>query len=487
MKKVLPILISSLLSALLAVWIYRQFETPQKVVVHQTAAIPKYTNFNNEQAWVTPIESGLNYSASRSANYPSAAPTHFTTAAEAVTPAVVNIKAVESRKLDWWGGSGYGSSSGSGVLISPDGYVVTNNHVIEDGDEFEITLNDKREYIASLIGVDPSTDLALLKIEGRNFPYLAFGDSDSLKVGEWVLAVGNPFNLESTVTAGIVSAKGRNIDILDGEYSIESFIQTDAAVNPGNSGGALVNTVGQLVGINTAIITRSGRYEGYSFAVPSNLVRKIITDLRDFGAVQRGILGIGIGEVSSRQASQLGLATAEGVFVTRVTPESGAADAGLKRGDVIIGINSVVIKSVPELQEMVARYRPGNSLKVEYIRNGKKQIATVVLQTRATAANLVTAGSSLQIISDLGFELRNLSREEVRRVGKDGIYVVSIFQNSVIEKTQMDPGYIITHINGKRVYSMEELADELTRESGEIMLEGIYEEYKDEYYYIFEK
>jgi serine protease Do len=487
MKKVFPILFSSLLSAFLAVWIYRQFESPQKVVIQQTAASPKYTNFNNEQAWVTPIESGLNYSASKGTTFPSAAPTHFTTAAESVTPAVVNIKAIESRKLDWWGGSGYGSSSGSGVLISADGYVVTNNHVIEDGDEYEITLNDKREYTASLIGVDPSTDLALLKIEGKDFPYLGFGNSDSLKVGEWVLAVGNPFNLESTVTAGIVSAKGRNIDILDGEYSIESFIQTDAAVNPGNSGGALVNTVGQLVGINTAIITRSGRYEGYSFAVPSNLVQKIITDLRDFGAVQRGILGIGIGEVSSRQASQLGLTSAEGVFVTRVTPESGAADAGLKRGDVIIGINNVVIKSVPELQEMVARYRPGNSLKVEYIRNGKKQIANVVLQTRATAANLVTAGSSLDLISDLGFELRNLSREEVRRVGKDGIYVVSIFQNSVIEQTQMDPGYIITHVNGKRVYSMEELADELSRESGEIMLEGVYEEYNDEYYYIFEK
>ena len=342
---------SSLFSALLAIFLYRYFEEPREVIIRETVPA-RYTALNKDFL---------------SAEHPrmslATSPTEFTSAAEVVTPGVVNIKTtVGGGNFDFWSSGHSGSSSGSGVIISPDGYIVTNNHVIEDGDEIGVTLNDHREFSATVIGTDPSTDLALIKIKAEHLPYLEFGNSDSLRVGEWVLAVGNPFNLESTVTAGIVSAKGRSIDILEGQDRIESFIQTDAAVNPGNSGGALVNSNGELIGINTAIITRSGRYEGYSFAVPANLASKVIKDLRDYGVVQRGVLGVFIDEMTSSRAESMGLNSVEGVFITRVTPGSGADDAGIKKGDVIVGINGTKTKTLPEMQEQLGRYRPGNSI-----------------------------------------------------------------------------------------------------------------------------
>ena len=269
MKNVGLILFTSLLSAFLAIALYKYFEEPQKVIVRENAAAV-YTNYTDD---LLSDKSG--------GNFASAAPTSFSNAARRVTPAVVNIKTA-GEEYSFWNSSNFNGSSGSGVIISPDGYIVTNNHVIEEGKSFEVTLNDQRKLKAKMIGSDPSTDLALLKIRADDIPFLKFGNSDSILVGEWVLAVGNPFNLESTVTAGIVSAKGRSIDILTDNYSVESFIQTDAAVNPGNSGGALVNTNGQLIGINTAIITRSGRYEGYSFAIPSNLVKKVVRDIKEY-------------------------------------------------------------------------------------------------------------------------------------------------------------------------------------------------------------
>ena len=292
MKNLVLVAVVSILSAATSVSLYKYFEEPQGVIIREQVPV-RYANFADDQEMKHPSRTFL-----------SSSPTNFTSAAESVTPAVVNIKASSSDDLDWWS-NGYGGSSGSGVIISPDGYIITNNHVVEDGSNLEVTLSDKRNFEATLIGTDPMTDLALLKIDSDKLPYLVFGNSDSILVGEWVLAVGNPFNLESTVTAGIVSAKGRSIDILEGEYKIESFIQTDAAVNPGNSGGALVNTNGELVGINTAIITRSGRYEGYSFAIPANLARKIIYDIKEFGTVQRGMLGIGIDEVDDKLAKDL--------------------------------------------------------------------------------------------------------------------------------------------------------------------------------------
>ena len=482
MKNAGLILLTSLLSAILAIAGYRYFAEPQQVIVRESVTPVKYTHFDEEDAF----DAAVNRKSPSLPSFPSAAPTHFTAAAEIVRPAVVNIKALESKRYDWWGSGSYGTSSGSGVIVSSNGYIVTNNHVIEDGDEFSVTLNDKREFEAKLVGIDPSTDLAVLKVEAEGLPFLQFGNSDSLKVGEWVLAVGNPFNLESTVTAGIVSAKGRNIDILEGEYSIESFIQTDAAVNPGNSGGALVNTNGDLVGINTAIITRSGRYEGYSFAVPSNLVQKVIRDLRDFGSVQRGILGVGIGEITSRQARQLGLNSVEGVYITRVTPNSGADEAGIKRGDVIIGIDDIKVRTVPELQEIVARYRPGNNLKIEYIRNGKTKTTNVILRNQFNTSEVPTNATESDFLKNLGFELRNLSRDEVRQIGIDGVYVVSIMRGSTIEETQMDPGYIITHVNDIRVNTLDDVLGELQGSKGQVTLTGVYEDYPDEYYYIFD-
>ncbi|MCO6490725.1 MAG: trypsin-like peptidase domain-containing protein [Phaeodactylibacter sp.] len=291
-------------------------------------------------------------------------PADFVATSKLVTAAVVNINTLSA--------SGYRISSGSGVLISTDGYIITNHHVVEDGSKFEITLSDKRKMEAAVVGSDPTTDLALLKVEARNFRPLAYGDSDKVEVGQWVMAVGNPFNLSSTVTAGIVSAKARNINILRGSYAIESFIQTDAVVNPGNSGGALVNEQGELIGINTAIISESGGYEGYSFAIPANLVRKVIRDIREFGEVQRAVLGVGIADVTDELAADLALPVVAGVHITSVSQESSAAEAGLRSDDVIVSINGVRTNSVPELQEQVALFRPGDRISLEFYREGRK-------------------------------------------------------------------------------------------------------------------
>ncbi len=293
------------------------------------------------------------------------APEDFVETADLVTKAVVNIKV--GRKSNYPPTSG-----GSGVIISPDGYIITNNHVIETGGAIEVTLFNKRNYAAKLIGKDPSTDLALLKINASGLQALRYGDSDKVKVGEWVLAVGNPFNLTSTVTAGIVSATGRNINILRGLYSIESFIQTDAVVNPGNSGGALVNTQGELIGINSAIMSESGGYEGYSFAIPSNLVQKVIRDLREFGKPQRALLGVSIRDVTEQIAEDLKLGTIEGALVSNVGEGSSAALADIRKNDLIIGVNNIQTGSVSELQEQIARFSPGDKVSLDIVRNGRK-------------------------------------------------------------------------------------------------------------------
>jgi len=471
MKQYLVIGISSLLSALIAVVVYRWVEPAKEVVIRETVSA-RYTNFD---------QMGV----SKQRQFLSSAPTDFIAAAEEVIPAVVNIKTIQGGGgFELWGGAAVGSASGSGVLVSADGFIVTNNHVIEDSDEIEVTLNDKREYQAELIGTDPSTDLALIKIDGASLPALEFGNSDSLRIGEWVLAIGNPFNLESTVTSGIVSAKGRSIDILEGQDRIESFIQTDAAVNPGNSGGALVNTNGELVGINTAIITRSGRYEGYSFAVPINLVRKVIRDLRDYGVVQRGILGVFIDEMTNERAEELGLDAVEGVYINRVTPGSGADDAGLQKGDVIMGINGIKTKTLPEMQEQLGRYRPGNVIKVDIIRDGQAKNMEVVLKNKSNSTALVS-GKNEDILLDLGFELRELTRQEKRRIQVEGVKVISIYRGSRIERTNMDPGFVITKVDNKPVATVKDMVEYLESTSGKVMLEGVYENYPGEYYYAF--
>ncbi len=458
----------SLCSAFFAVVIYRYFDDAPEVIYRDSSSA-MYANYN---------ETILSGKLQR--QFLSTAPTNFTNAAEAVTPAVVNIRSNGS--LDLWGGG----SSGSGVIISPDGYIVTNNHVIEGGRDIEVTLNDNREFSAKLIGTDASTDMALIKISARGLPHLFFGNSDSVRVGEWVLAVGNPFNLESTVTAGIVSAKGRNIDILEEEYKVESFIQTDAAVNPGNSGGALVNTNGELIGINTAIITRSGRYEGYSFAVPANLARKVIRDLKDYGIVQRAILGVNIEDMTDELAKDLGLKAVEGVYINRIIQGSSAEDAGMKRGDVIVGINNIRIKTMPELQEQVARYRPGNKINVEYIRKQKRYQTDVILKNKSNTTELTTIADG-SVLEDLGVELRDLSRSEKRQLQVEGVMVKSILRGSKIERTNMDPGFIITKVNEVMVASVDDVIEELENSKGKVLLEGVYQNYPGEWGYTFSK
>ncbi len=288
----------------------------------------------------------------------------FVSTSKKVTAAVVNINTLSA--------SGYRMSSGSGVIISPDGYIITNHHVTADGSKIEVTFHDKRKEEAKLIGSDPATDLALLKVNAAGLSFLEYGNSEQVEVGQWVLAVGNPFNLSSTVTAGIISAKARSINILREAYAVESFIQTDAAVNPGNSGGALVNERGELIGINAAILSESGGFEGYSFAIPSNLARKVINDLREFGKVQRAILGVGISDVTSEIANKLSLPAISGVYITNVSRGSSAAEAGLRLGDVILSINGIPTNSTPELQEQVAQFRPGDRISLEFFRDGKK-------------------------------------------------------------------------------------------------------------------
>ena len=333
-------------------------------------------------------------------------PGEFTYAAEKSTPSVVHIKTkMEQRSRqqfssplddlfggfgDPFGGGGGGGrrqspqqqeASGSGVIISADGYIVTNNHVVAEASEISVILNDKREFKAKVISTDPSSDLAVIQIKATGLPFLTFGDSDALRVGEWVLAVGNPFNLESTVTAGIVSAKGRNINILGRQQrSIESFIQTDAAVNPGNSGGALVNADGQLLGINTAIATTTGSYAGYSFAVPINLVKKVVSDLMEHGEVKRGYLGVVIQDMNSDIASKEKLDITQGVFVKELVEEGAAKKAGMQIGDVILKVNGIATKSVPELQEQIGSRNPGDEVVLTIYRNGQQKDLNIKLK-----------------------------------------------------------------------------------------------------------
>lgn len=326
-------------------------------------------------------------------------PESFTDAAEIAMPSVVHISAIQNkttasngneRELDlfreFFGESPlFGDNlprggTGSGVIIQNNGYIVTNNHVVEGADEIEVTLYDNRKFEAKLVGTDPSTDLAVIKIENNALPAIEFANSDDAKVGEWVLAVGNPFNLTSTVTAGIISAKGRNINIIEDAYKIESFIQTDAAVNPGNSGGALVDISGKLLGINTAIASRTGSFAGYSFAIPVSMVTKIVDDLIQYGEVQRGLIGISIQDLDNEIADDLGLNITEGVHIIDVIDDGAAQEAGLKTDDVITGVNGKAIKNTPQLQELVGRGRPGDKVQLNINRNGTSKDVEVTLK-----------------------------------------------------------------------------------------------------------
>jgi Do/DeqQ family serine protease len=442
-----------------------------------------FSNFLEDSSYVVP--EGLN----------------FVYAAELVTPTVVHIKSFyegnaqgyayrnpfEDMFRDFFGDPGQDQSpreprqqqsAGSGVIISGDGFIVTNNHVIADASKIEITLNDKRTFEAKLIGTDPNTDIAVLKIEARGLPYVKFGDSDRVRVGEWVLAVGNPFDLTSTVTAGIVSAKGRNINILRKQYGIEAFIQTDAAVNPGNSGGALVNLKGELIGINTAIATPTGSYTGYSFAVPVSLVSKVVEDLVEFGIVQRAILGISIANTNDPRIEEK-LDELQGVYIMGVNEGSAADEVGLEKGDVITEINDQSVTNVAELQDMVARNRPGDKITVTYTRDGRSRKVSATLKNIDNEIKVVKAG----VVTIEGAQFTNASQEMLDELNIDGGVVLDKIGPGKWRNAGLKEGFVITSIDKKPVKNVNELRNALRNKEGEgVLIAGVYPDGEEAYY-----
>jgi Do/DeqQ family serine protease len=340
---------------------------------------------------------------------------------------------------------------GSGVIVTADGYIVTNNHVIDEADAVDVTLNDKRTFAAEVVGRDPSTDIAVLKIKATGLPYIRFGNSDAIRLGEWVLAVGNPFNLTSTVTAGIVSARGRSLGLLDNQYRIESFIQTDAALNQGNSGGALVNVRGELIGITTAIISPSGAYAGNSFAVPSSIVKKVYEDLKEFGEVQRGLMGVNITDVTSEIAEQENLKEIRGVYLTGVVEEGAAKAAGLEEKDVIIAINGEPVETTADLQERVSRYRPGDKLEVTYLRKGKESKKNVILRNIEGGTGVVAPGA--QSSSVFGATFTPLTAGEKSQLKISGGVKITSISDGRFRDLGLSKGTVIVDVNGQKVNS----------------------------------
>jgi len=370
-------------------------------------------------------------------------------------------------------------ATGSGVIISEDGYIVTNNHVVTNADNIEVTLNDKRTYEAKVIGTDPSTDLALIKIDETELPYLTYGNSENLEVGEWVLAVGNPFNLTSTVTAGIVSAKARDINILgrsigEARTAIESFIQTDAAVNKGNSGGALVNTKGELVGINAAIASNTGSYTGYSFAIPVNIVEKVVNDLLQFGRVQRGYIGVTIREMNSQLAEEEGIEKLEGIYVEGVQEGSSAEKAGIQHGDIIISVDGQKVNSTSELIGYVGQFRPGDEVDVTVKRNGKTKQYSLTL-TNEQGGTELSREEPDKAMALLGARFKEADPELLDKLGIDsGVQVVEIKQNSVLGRKGIEEGFIITRIDKERISSADDIKEIMKDKRGGILMEGVY-------------
>ena len=378
----------------------------------------------------------------------------------------------------------YQMGSASGVIISEDGYIVTNNHVIEGVDSIEVVLYDQRSYKATIIGKDPATDLALLKIDEHKLNFIEFGNSDSVEVGDMVLAVGNPFNLASTVTAGIVSAKARNINILTDKAAVESYIQTDAAVNRGNSGGALVDINGKLIGINAAISTPTGVYAGYSFAIPVEIVKKTMDDLLKHGKVMRGYLGIMISEMNSAKAKMLGINITTGVIVDSLLQNGAAIVAGIQRKDVIIKIDNHLVETAPQLREIIARQRPGEKLAITVIRGGKEKIIPVTLLAEKIAITAVRAGNEL--LKNLGIEVENLSpkdKKELKITG--GVKIIDITDGKISFYTDIRKGFIVSKVNGKVINSTDEFIKQLIDKTGGVLLEGLYPGLSRVYYYAF--
>ncbi|MGC9332328.1 MAG: Do family serine endopeptidase, partial [Bacteroidales bacterium] len=404
----------------------------------------------------------------------------FTKAAEASLPAVVHITSYYNQEqyslYDFFFGSRPGGyrqvqTSGSGVIISSNGYIVTNRHVIEQSEKIKVVLNDRRSFEAEIIGTDATTDIALLKIDETELTPILYGNSDAVNVGEWVLAVGNPFNLTSTVTAGIVSAKARNINIFSDKYSIESFIQTDAAVNPGNSGGALVNQNGELIGINTAIASKTGSFVGYSFAIPVNIVRKIVADLIEYGNVQRAYIGATLVDIDADVAEKFNLNTTNGVLIYEISKDGAADEADIKAGDIIKKFNGVKINSVSQFMEQISKYRPGDKVNVSVLRDGKELTKKLTLKNKYGNTELVSSTK----IKVLGGEFENVSLEEKRQLRlRYGIKITEMYPGK-LRDNGVGKGFIITSINNIPVKNTEDLKKVIENNKGrKILIEGVY-------------
>jgi Do/DeqQ family serine protease len=484
LKQLLLIVSISAGSAIASVWGYNKFTQHNASFIQTQGGVPvNYAGFFDKSTSGDPVD--------------------FSKAANASVQSVVHIKTkIPAKKvsndlprnrgnLDDWFNQFFDfgptvipeqRASGSGVIISEDGYIVTNNHVISDGDkglasEITVTLHNRKTYKARVIGSDPNYDLAVLKIDGDKLPFMLYGNSDDVQLGQWVLAVGYPLSLETTVTAGIVSAKGRTIGInsRQGQSPVESFIQTDAAVNQGNSGGALVNTNGQLIGINSAILAPSGTYAGYSFAIPVNLVKKVVSDIIQYGNVQRGYLGVSYPtqELSEEQMKQLGIKeNEEGVYVSAVAPDGAAQAAGIKRGDLITKINGTDVTSGLEMSSVLANFKPGDKVDVTYRRKGSEFNTGVVLKKSPGNYEKVVADN---IEEEVGAELETLDSKKAEQYGiEGGVVVKSIKKGGPISKTRMEEGFIITSVNGIDVRNVEELGKALYNARGTVKIEGMY-------------
>ncbi len=483
MKKIGLVFIAALLGGITSIGVYKIFESQNTTKSAKTESIP-----------------------SKMVNLMSGEPTvgaDYVTAAEMTVNAVVHVKTEGTRELTQYGFDPfrelfYGNGNierkysqpikgaGSGVIISTDGYIVTNNHVVEHSEKINITLNNSKSYEAQVIGLDPTTDLALLKIDAADLPAVSFANSDATRIGEWVLAVGNPFNLTSTVTAGIISAKARDINILGndpytGASSIESFIQTDAAVNPGNSGGALVNTKGELVGINAAIKSNTGSYAGYSFAIPSNLVKKVVEDLKEYGSVQRAFIGINIRNIDEGLAEEIDLDDLNGVYVSGLADDGSAKKAGLKEGDVIKKIDNTTVNNVPQLQEKLGQKRPGDVVDVTVLRDGELLTKAVTLKN-IEGSTAIIKKEEKEILRTLGVRLSAVEKEELKDLEIDhGVKVEELLPGKM-KSTGMSSGFIILKVDNEIIKSPEEFTSVIESKSGGVLIEGIYPDGKRAYY-----
>ena len=414
----------------------------------------------------------------------------FTVAAEKTIHSVVYIKTEYTQKTntydDFFGDPffnyfapfqyGYNQpivGAGSGVIVSSDGFIVTNNHVVQDADKITVTLNDKRSYQAVLIGNDPNSDIALIKINETNLPKINIGNSDNIKIGEWVLAVGNPFNLSSTVTAGIISAKARNINILGSKSGIDSFIQTDAAVNPGNSGGALVNINGDLIGINAAIASNTGSYTGYSFAIPVNIVKKVIDDIMQFGEVQRAYMGITFVDMDDDFVKKMGIKDIKGVYIESVTENGPAFKSGLKAGNIILKIDDAPVNTKSELMEVMAIHRPGDKIKLRLISDDKEIEKELVLENKNGNTEIIKTTPETAIGS-LGAEFKAVTKEEMTKLNlKNGVKVVKLEQGK-LWNAGIKEGFIILFVDKKPVKTVDDVIGYLSVKKGGVLIEGVY-------------